>query len=72
MIKITYKESSVECSTKEEAECVLRVLNEIRKENAAKISCSPGLVTTVAPAEPMKDVNQRVFNESRKPKPKVI
>jgi hypothetical protein len=38
MIKIVYKESSIECSTKEEMRAVLRVLNEIRKENAKEAS----------------------------------
>lgn len=36
MVKIRYQNSSIECSTVEEAERVLRVLNEIRKERAAE------------------------------------
>jgi hypothetical protein len=34
MIRITYKESSIECDTKEEMREILRCLNEIKRENA--------------------------------------
>ncbi|MGH3430879.1 MAG: hypothetical protein ACRDQZ_25475 [Mycobacteriales bacterium] len=36
MIKIAYQNSSIECSTIEEAERVLRILNEFRRERAAE------------------------------------
>lgn len=75
MIKITYKESSIECSTKEEARYVLLVLNEIRKDRAQS---SPGLMTRVdVPAllkdheqkESTRDLERRMFQA--KPKTKV-
>jgi len=53
MIKITYKESSIECSTKEEANYVLHALNDIRKENA-----KTGLAVTVKVGD-VRDVLQR-------------
>jgi hypothetical protein len=34
MVKLVYKDSSIVCTTKEEARYVLLVLNEIRKDNA--------------------------------------
>lgn len=75
MIKITYKESSIECSTTEEAKTVLLLLNDIRRENALA-KHSPCSTTVVVPEaekrETIKDANQRVFEESRKPKPRVV
>jgi len=66
MIKITYKESSIECSTKEEARDVLHCLNEIRKENA-----KVGLTVHAKIEEGVKRqaAAQKLYADGTKPKP---
>jgi hypothetical protein len=66
MIKITYRESSIECSTQDEMRSVLEVLNEIRQKNAKEKSV--GLQVNVA-------LDKRELRSAslqpRAPKPKV-
>jgi len=66
MVKIVYKNSAIECTTKEEARYVLLVLNEIRKDNAQQA----GLKISVQ----VEDLSGKVKapgerEPARKPKP---
>ena len=77
MIKIAYKESSIECSTEEEMRAVLLVLNEIRKENAKEKASTAGLQVAVRVNDlTVKDLGlrataRRELQESRKGKMRV-
>jgi hypothetical protein len=69
MVKIVYKDSSIECTTKEEARYVLLVLNEIRKDKAKqaglKVSIPVGDLSGKVKA--LKAPRQQ--EPARKPKP---
>jgi hypothetical protein len=66
MVKIVYKDSSIVCTTKEEARYVLLVLNEIRKDKAQqaglKVSVQVGDLNGTVKAS-------REREPARKPKP---
>jgi len=63
MVKIVYKDSSIECTTQEEARYVLLVLNEIRKDRAK----DAGLKVSVQVEDRSGSVNVLKASREREP-----
>jgi hypothetical protein len=67
MVKIVYKNSSIECTTKEEARYVLLVLNEIRKDNTKQAGMKVSVQVDSGRVKALKTPHEQ--EPARKPKP---